>query len=263
MTDPSRLDDRHALVCGASRGIGRATALELGRLGARVTGLARSADDLKSLMQELHDIGAPAPAFVIANLDDRPALRDTIASLIDVRGAIEVLVNNAGGPPPGRILDASEHEIRAAISRHLLAAHDLVRLVLPGMRAVGWGRIVNIVSTSVKEPLPNLGVSNVVRAAMAAWSKTLAMELPPGITINNVLPGYTATERLQELAAQAAANGKTTVEAVRESWIASIPEGRLGAPEEIASAIGFLASPAASYVRGVSLAIDGGRTRSV
>lgn len=263
MSDPSRLDDAHALVCGASRGIGRAVALELGRRGARVTALSRTKTDLQDLMRRLAELGAPAPAFVVADMDDRPALRDLVAPLVDVRGPVHVLVNNSGGPPPGSLLDASEHEIRAALSRHVLAAHDLVRIVLPSMRAAGWGRIVNVVSISAREPLPNLGVSNVVRAAMAAWAKTLAMELPPGITINSVLPGYTATERLHELAAQSAVNAGTTVDDVKEAWARTVPEGRLGSAEEIAAAVGFLASPAASYVRGTTLAVDGGRIRSM
>jgi 3-oxoacyl-[acyl-carrier protein] reductase len=214
-------------------------------------------------MSELDAAGAPAPAFIIADMDDRKSLRDLVAPIIDVRGPVHVLVNNTGGPPPGRLLDASEHELRGAFSRHLLAAHDLVRVILPGMRQAGWGRIVNVISISVREPLPNLGVSNIVRHAMAAWAKTLSMELPAGITINSVLPGYTATERLHELAAQAAANQGSTVTDVEETWARSVPEGRLGQPEEIAAVIGFLASPAASYIRGVSLAVDGGRVRSV
>ena len=258
-----RLDGRHALVCGASKGIGRATALELGRRGARVTGLARSEPELVELAAELRALGAPGPAFVIADLDDRRSLRDAVASLIDVRGPIEVLINNAGGPSPGRLLDATDADILAALSRHLLASHDLVRLALTGMRQGGWGRIVNIVSISVREPLPNLGVLNIVRAAMASWSKTLAMELPPGITINSVLPGYTATERLESLAQrQATAQGVTAAE-IESSWASAIPEGRMAEPWEIAAAVGFLASPAASYIRGVALAVDGGRLRTL
>ena len=263
MTDLTRLDDAHALVCGASRGIGRAVALELARRGARVTALARTKSSLQHLMRELADAGANAPAFLVADLDDRPALRDLVAPIVDVRGPVHVLVNNAGGPPPGRLLDASEHEIRGAVSRHVLAAHDLVRIVLPGMRAAGWGRIVNVISISVKEPLPNLGVSNVVRAAMAAWAKTLSMELPPGVTINSVLPGYTATERLHELAATAASTAGSTVQEIEESWARTVPEGRLGTPDEIAAAVAFLASPAASYVRGITLPVDGGRIKSI
>ena len=261
--DPSRLDDLHAIVTGASRGIGRAAALELGRRGARVTAIARSQADLQSLMAELHDAGAPQPVFAVADMDDRASMLNVVASIVDVRGPVQVLVNNTGGPPAGRLLDAHDDDLLRALSRHLLVAHDLVRMILPGMKGRGWGRIVNVVSISVKEPLPNLGVSNVVRAAMAAWAKTLAMELPPGVTINSVLPGYTATERLHELAADAAAKGGTTAGEVEQAWARTVPEGRLGEPEEIAAAIGFLASPAASYVRGVTLAVDGGRLRSI
>ncbi|MCW8140292.1 MAG: SDR family oxidoreductase, partial [Planctomycetota bacterium] len=158
---------------------------------------------------------------------------------------------------------AAEAALLEAFGRHVLGAHLLVRLVLPGMRAAGYGRIVNVVSTSVREPIPNLGVSNTVRAAVAAWAKTLSKELPPGVTINTVLPGYTDTERLASLAEGAAARTGKAVEDVRKGWLATIPEGRLGRPEELGAVIAFLASPAAAYVRGVALPVDGGRLNGI
>ncbi len=174
-----------------------------------------------------------------------------------------MLVHNTGGPPAGKLLDAQPAAMLAAFQRHVLTAHLLVRLVLPGMRAAGYGRIVTVLSTSVREPIDLLGVSNTTRAAMAGWSKSISRELPPGVTINNILPGYTATERLAELARGTAERMGRSLEAIEAEWCEVVPEKRLGQPEEIAAVIAFLASPAASFVRGVSLAVDGGRMRSI
>lgn len=253
------LAGRHALVCGGSAGIGRAAAGALAAIGAKVTLLARGEERLRSALAGL----GPDAAYVVADADHRASLGIAVDRLLEERGPIHVLVNNAGGPPAGRLVDASDSDLLVAFGRHVLTSHLLVGKVLPGMVAAGWGRIVNVVSTSVYEPIPGLGVSNVVRAAMGGWSKTLAGELPPGITINNVLPGYTATDRLAELGASIASRTGTTPDAVARGWAAQTPEGRLGEPAEIAAAIAFLASPAGSFVRGVSLAVDGGRSRSI
>lgn len=257
------LRQRHALVCGASRGIGRATAIALARQGARVTALARGGDELAALCDELRAQGADDPSWIFADLDELPRALEEVDLLIARRGDVSVLVNNTGGPAPGPLLGASSAELLAAFSRHVVAAHEITRRVLPGMRAGGFGRIVNVVSISVREPLPNLGVSNVVRAAMASWAKTLAHELPPGLTINNVLPGYTDTERLQSLALRAASERGCEPAEIVAGWAATVPEQRIGLPEETAAAIAFLCSPEAAYIRGVSLAVDGGRLRGL
>jgi 3-oxoacyl-[acyl-carrier protein] reductase len=257
------LDGRHALVCGASSGIGRATARALAAHGARVTALARRRVELETLVRELRAAGAPDPACVVVDLDDTLGLTAAATSILRERGPVHVLVNNAGGPPSGPILEATPAQFVTAFARHVIAAHLLVQAVLPGMREVGFGRIVNIVSISVKEPLANLGVSNTVRGAVASWAKTVARELPPGVTINNILPGYTATERLRSLQQTVAARQNTLVAAVQAAWLEDVPEGRLAEPEEIARAVAFLASPAAGFVRGVSLPVDGGRIRSL
>lgn len=257
------LAGRHALVCGASAGIGRAAALALAGLGARVTALARSRDKLEALLPALREAGAPEALALVADLDDRLGLERAVAEHLERHGDVHVLVNNTGGPKAGPLLEAGEAALLEAFGRHVLAAHLLVRLALPGMRAAGWGRIVNVVSTSVREPIPNLGVSNTVRAAVAAWAKTLSKELPPGITINTVLPGYTDTERLAALAQANAERGGTTPDQVRAGWLASVPERRIGRPEELGAVIAFLASPAASYVRGVTLPVDGGRLNGI
>ncbi|TAH36463.1 MAG: SDR family oxidoreductase [Planctomycetota bacterium] len=257
------LRGRHALVCGASAGIGRAAARALAGLGAEVTALARSQDALAALLAELQSAGAPAARALATDLDDLGAAQSSIQRLLRANGPVHVLINNSGGPPSGALLEAKPDDFLAAFRRHVLASHTLVGLVLPGMRAAQYGRIVNVVSTSVREPIAGLGVSNTIRGAMAAWAKTLSKELPPGVTINNVLPGFTATERLASLKESMAKRQSTTPDAVEKAWLATVPEGRLGRPEEIAAAIAFLASPAASYIRGVSLPVDGGRLSSI
>lgn len=257
------LAGRRALVCGASRGIGRATALALAGLGAEVLALARDRDRLEALLPELRARGASAAHAVVADLDDRDALEATVADRVATHGAIHVVVINTAGPPGGLLLDAQEPAFEEAFGRHLLAPHRIVRQVLPGMKAAGYGRFIQVLSTSVREPIPNLGVSNMMRAAAAAWAKTLSRELPPGVTINNVLPGYTETDRLVEIGRAASARTGRTVDEIRAGWKAETPEGRLASPDEIAAAIAFLASPAAAFVRGATLPVDGGRLKGI
>jgi len=252
------LSGRTALVCGASTGIGRATALALAACGASVVGLARRADRLNALLPELKAAGAPDATVVVADLDDTAGLRDAVAGC-----QAQILINNTGGPASGRLTDASPVALEAAFRRHVLGAQTLLQLMLPSMESAGYGRIINVLSTSVREPIPNLGVSNTIRGAMASWSKSISKELAPGITINNVLPGFTDTERLDSLKASMAAQLGTTEDHVLQGWLGRVPEGRLGRPEEIAATIAFLASPAASYIRGQSLAVDGGRLNTI
>ncbi len=214
-------------------------------------------------MKQLKKAGAPAAFALVADLDDRPALKKKVAAHIKKHGAVHVLVNNQSGPHGGPILEAKEDEFLHAYGRIQLASHLMVQLTIPGMKAAGYGRIVNVLSTSVREPIPNLGVGNTVRASMASWAKTLSRELPPGVTINSVMPGYTDTERLTELAEATSARTGKSVAAIQKAWIDAQPEGRLGRPEEIGAAIAFLCSPAASFIRGVVLAVDGGRLNAI
>lgn len=245
---------RKALVCGASQGIGRATAELLAASGIEVTLLARRGDVLDEVAFAIRSAGGRAYPCV-ADLDD--------LDLTEVPTDLDIVVHNTGGPPGGLLVEATPVQIGASLSRHLFSAQRILQHTLPHMRREGWGRYVQVLSTSVYEPIPNLGVSNLTRAAMASWAKTLSRELPPGITVNNVLPGFTDTPRLEQLAtAQAGSRGIDT-EQVREGWVAEIPEGRIADANEVAAVIGFLVSDQASYVRGQSIAVDGGRSRSI
>ncbi|MEC7949401.1 MAG: SDR family oxidoreductase [Myxococcota bacterium] len=259
---PLPLAGRRALVLGASAGIGRATALALAAQGASIIVLARREDRLAALVPKLVDAGAPSATALVQDLDDRRGLAAATDRLLE-DGPIHVLIHNTGGPPGGPLLSVEEDVLAAFFARHVLTAQLLASKLVPGMSQAHYGRIVTVTSTSVYEPIPNLGASNTIRAAMAGWAKSLARELPPGVTINNVLPGFTDTERLGSLAAGRAARTGTTVDAVKAAWLSQVPECRLIEPEETAAAIAFLCSPAAAAVRGVSLAVDGGRLRGI
>ncbi|MEN0065874.1 MAG: SDR family oxidoreductase [Myxococcota bacterium] len=257
------LTSRHALVCGASQGIGAATARAFAAAGATLTLLARTASKLEAMVEPLKAAGAPAVHVLVADLDDREAFEGAVTAWLQAHGPVHIVVHNTGGPKGGPLLEASTDAIEGAIGRHLLTAHRLLQLTLPGMRSAGYGRFIQVLSTSVREPIDRLGVSNLTRAAVASWAKTMSRELPSGVTINNVLPGFTDTERLDQLMGAAAERTGTTPDRVREAWIATVPEGRLAHPDETASVILFLASEGASYVRGTSIPVDGGRLRSI
>jgi 3-oxoacyl-[acyl-carrier protein] reductase len=253
------LSGKHAIVCGASKGIGRAAAMELAQLGASVTLIARDADaleEVRSAMQEpsLHHV-------LTADFADPRALEKIVSDHLARHGAAHILVNNTGGPASGPATDATIEQFEKAFAQHLLCNHVLAQTCLPGMKAAGYGRIINVISTSVKQPIPGLGVSNAIRGAVAQWAKTLAGEVARfGITVNNVLPGATDTGRLAEIfAARAAKQNKPVAEIIANEQ-AAIPAGRFAQPEETAQAIAFLASPAAAYINGINLPVDGGRT---
>ncbi len=255
---------KHALVCGGSQGIGRATAMELASLGANVTVLARSPDGLQSVVAALACTHSKQThGFIAADITNADALQTKIKTLVDSR-AVQILINNTGGPPGGPAHTANIAAYTSAFQQHLIANQTLVQTILPGMQRAQYGRIVNVISTSVKEPIKNLGVSNTIRGAVASWAKTLASELGPfGITVNNVLPGYTKTQRLDQILSDRAKAADTSPDAIAKAMIASVPLGRFAQPEEIASVIAFLVSPAAGYVNGINVPVDGGRTLSL
>jgi 3-oxoacyl-[acyl-carrier protein] reductase len=255
--DIHSLQGKRALVCGSSQGIGLAAAVELASRGAAVTLFSR---DATALDRACSDLPGTGHAFLVADFSDNDAVRSAAVAEIRDRGAFHVLVNNTGGPSPGPVLDAVPEAFIAAFRAHVINNQILAQTVIPGMKEAGYGRIVNIVSTSVREPIAGLGVSNTIRASVAGWAKTLSGEVARfGITVNNVLPGYTKTARLDSIIKTRATAGSRTTSEIENDMLAQVPAGRFGESREIAAAIGFLASPAAAYITGVSLPVDGGR----
>ncbi|HVI46773.1 MAG TPA: SDR family oxidoreductase [Chitinophaga sp.] len=254
------LQGKTALICGSTQGIGFATAVELALLGARCTLMARNEDRLKTAVAELSTSQGQQHTYAVADFSDIATVTTVVSSLA-AKETVHIVVNNTGGPASGPIIEASAKAFTDAYAQHLLCNQVIAQALVPGMINAGYGRIINIISTSVKTPLKNLGVSNTTRWAVAAWSKTLATELAPhGITVNNVLPGSTTTARLQSLFKSSAAARNVPVETVQQEWLNEIPMKRFGEAHEIASFAAFLATPAAAYITGTSTAVDGGKT---
>jgi 3-oxoacyl-[acyl-carrier protein] reductase len=254
------LSGKTALVCGSTQGIGRAIAHELAASGAQLILLARNADSLQAVCDDLPRHAGQQHSFQVADFADPASVAVAAANIAETH-TVHILVNNTGGPPAGPITQADSDAFISAFRQHLLNNHTLVQAVLPGMRAAGYGRIINIISTSVKAPLHNLGVSNTIRAAVGNWSKTLANETAAqGITVNNVLPGATDTERLAGIIRNKAEKTGRNTASVQAEMLAEIPAGRFGKPEEVAHAAVFLASPQAAYITGTNVVVDGGRT---
>jgi len=257
------LKGKYALICGSTQGIGLATAKVLAGLGANCILMARNEDRLKTAVAELSQNGQQQHSYSIADFSQQQQLSDAIHKITSTH-PVAVLINNTGGPKAGPITKASPEDFESAFQQHLVGNHLLATAVLPGMKKLGYGRIINIISTSIKTPLPNLGVSNTIRAAVASWAKTLSNEVGIyQITVNNILPGLTDTARLGSLIESTAASQETNVETIQKSMISSIPMARFGQAEEIANVVAFLASPAASYVTGTSIRVDGGRTPAI
>lgn len=256
------LNGKRALVCGSTQGIGKASAIELARLGAGVTLVARNEEKLKAVCAGL----PPSQAghdYIVADFDLPEQLRQKIDAYAQ-KNTVHILVNNTGGPTAGPAMDARPEEFLKAFSAHLVCNHILVQALVQGMKKEKYGRIINVISTSVKVPIKGLGVSNTIRGAVANWSKTLSAELGPyGITVNNVLPGASMTGRLVSIIEGKAAKTGKSVSEVTQEMIAEIPAGRISQPEEVAAAVAFLATPAAGYINGVNLPVDGGRTGSL
>jgi 3-oxoacyl-[acyl-carrier protein] reductase len=257
------LENKHAMVCGSTQGIGKAAAIELASLGAKVTLVARNEAELQNVLKELPQKFSQQHNYISADFTRPEELKMKIEKYVSGK-AIHILINNTGGPKGGPVTDAKTEEFISAFNQHLICNHILAQAVLEGMKKEKYGRIINIISTSVKQPIKGLGVSNTIRAAVANWSKTLAGEVARyGITVNNILPGSTDTQRLSSLHEAIAKRESKSIDSVKEDWLREIPMGRFASAEEIANAIAFLASPAASYITGINLPVDGGRTGSL
>ncbi|RYZ24203.1 MAG: SDR family oxidoreductase [Chitinophagaceae bacterium] len=257
------LEGKTALVCGASQGIGLAIAGELALMGAQCILLARNEESLRSAVARLDNTLQQVHQYHAVDFNDAAATDALIASIV-AAAPVHILINNSGGPAAGPITEASEDQFLQAFQQHLLTNHRLTKAVIGRMKEEGYGRIINIVSTSVKIPLKNLGVSNTIRGAVASWAKTMANELGQfGITVNNVLPGATRTGRLEAIVNNTAQKKGTGTAEVEAEMMAEIPARRFGEPVEIAAVAAFLAAPAAAYVNGTSIPVDGGRTGSI
>lgn len=258
------LKNKRAIVCGSTQGIGKAVAMELAQMGANVTLVARNEQALKQTKSELSVTGSQLHSYLCVDFNSPANLKELIEQFVQRSGPVNILVNNTGGPPAGPIANAKPEEFLSAFNNHLICNHILTQACMEGMKNSGYGRIINIISTSVKQPLPNLGVSNTIRSAVGNWAKTMANELGKfGITVNNVLPGATATQRLAGIIENKAAKTNVNNEVVKKEMLHEIPLGRFAEANEIANAVAFLASPAAAYINGINLPVDGGRTSSL
>jgi 3-oxoacyl-[acyl-carrier protein] reductase len=255
------LKNKTAIVCGSTQGIGKAAAIELSSMGANIILIARNEESLKQTINELDCSNGQKHSYLCADFSKPDILREKINAFIKTYGTVHILVNNTGGPPGGLITNAKTEEFLSAFNNHLICNHILMQAVIEGMKAEKYGRIINVISTSVKQPLKGLGVSNTIRAAVANWSKTLANEVACyGITVNNVLPGATNTQRLRSLIEAKSQKTGETISDISNEMLSEIPAGRFAEAHEIAAAIAFLASPAAAYITGINLPVDGGRT---
>ena len=257
------LKNKNALVCGSTQGIGKASAIEISKLGANVTLVARDENKLKEVVKELDTTKKQKHNYIVADFTRPEELKKKIEAHAK-KNIVHILLNNTGGPTGGPILEAKTEEFTQVFSNHLICNHILVQALVPGMKKEKYGRIINIISTSVKQPIKGLGVSNTTRWAVASWAKTLAGELASfGITVNNILPGATNTERLKTLQEIRAKKAGVSFSEEQNEWLKEIPAGRFADVSEIANAVAFLASPAASYINGINLPVDGGRTGSL
>ena len=258
------LTGKTALVCGSTQGIGRATAIELALLGANVVLMARNEQALKATLADLDTTKDQQHRYVVADFSHPDDVQKGIAGHLAKFPDLHILINNTGGPAGGPIIDAKLDEFSQAFHNHLLNNQVLIQAVFPAMKRAGYGRIVNIISTSVKQPIVGLGVSNTIRGAVAQWAKTLSLEIARfGITVNNVLPGYTETARLDAMLSMRAKSSGKTEEEIATQMKSEIPTGRFITPEEVASAVAFLCTPAAASINGINVPVDGGRTGSL
>lgn len=259
----NQLKGKTALVCGGSDGLGYGAAEQLAKAGSRIILVGRSADKLKAKKAAIDSINSLDNKSLQLDFNNLEAVEQTVADLVS-EIPIHILINNCGGPPPGKLVDAKLNDLKVAFGQHILASHIISKKLIPTMKSTGYGRIINIISTSVRQPIMGLGVSNTIRGAMASWSKTLSLELAnTGITVNNILPGATKTDRLTNIISAKQKKFNISEEEARNQMLNQIPMGRFAEVEEVAKAILFLASPDASYITGVNLQVDGGKIKSI
>jgi len=258
------LKNKTALVCGSSKGLGKATASCLAQEGTSVVLCSSNPANLEKAKQDIQQVSSAEVTAIAANLSDQKDVSRLIEVLFKKYGHLDILVNNTGGPPPGKFEELSIDSWQEAYEAMLISAVMLTKSVLPGMKSQRWGRILNITSIAVKQPVENLILSNSIRAGITGFARTLANEVAPfGITVNNILPGFTRTERLVSLAEETAGRKGVSVDEAYQTWIKDIPMNRLGEPEEFGNVVTFLASERASYVTGTSITVDGGWVRSL
>lgn len=257
------LSNKNAIVCGASKGIGKAIALSLAECGASVVLLARDGNLLQNCKDQLSTVNNQKHQILMVDFDDPEDLKIKATNLLkDLK--VHILINNTGGPPAGKAILSEPSQFENAFRQHLICNQILVQSVLDCMKEQSYGRIINIISTSVKQPLDNLGVSNTIRGAVANWAKTLANELGQfNITVNNVLPGATRTSRLEAIIEKESNMQNKSILEITSQMLNTIPMKRFALPIEIANVVAFLASPLASYINGINLPVDGGRTKSL
>ena len=255
------LTGKTALVCGSTQGIGRASAIELALLGANVVLMARNENTLQTTLADLDTSRGQHHQYAVADFSQPGNVSKALAMLLTKTSVIQILINNTGGPAGGSLIEAQADAFVQTFHDHLLNNQTLVQALTPGMREAGYGRIVNIISTSVKQPIMGLGVSNTIRGAVAQWAKTLSLELGRwGITVNNVLPGYTQTARLEAVVAMRAKASGQRQDEVAAQLESEIPIGRFATAEEVAAAVAFLCTPAAASISGINMPVDGGKT---
>lgn len=255
------LKNKNALVCGSTQGIGNAIAKELALMGANVILFARNEERIKKVISELDTSKGQTHNYLIADFLNPEEVVKAVDQYLKDGKTIHILVNNTGGPPQGTVMDSKAEDFLAGFNAHIVNNQNLVRRIVPGMKNGGYGRIINVISISVKTPIAGLGVSNTIRGAVASWAKTLANELGPfGITVNNLLPGYTKTGRLDTLFRNKAKEAGISHEEFEKQAAEKIPARRLAQPAELGYAAAFLASPSAGYINGINLPVDGGIT---
>lgn len=255
------LTNKNAIVCGSTQGIGKAVAIELATLGANITLVARNKDKLISVLNDLDKSKGQTHSYICVDFSNSNALKESVYQLT---GEYHILINNTGGPAGGPIIDADISSFESAFRMHLINNQILLQQIIKGMKSAGYGRIVNVISTSVKAPIPGLGVSNTIRAAVANWAKTLSLELGGyGITVNNVLPGFTNTNRLKSIILNKSSEQGKSINEIEEDMQVHVPAARFGEAREVANAVAFLCTPAAAYINGINLPVDGGRTKSL